>query len=48
MFRTFYVCLEHIIVVPEFLWCPMNYHRDDELNYRHDELNYGYVTNFIP
>ncbi len=25
----------------ELLWCPMNYYRDDE-------LNYGYVINFIP
>ena len=33
MFRTFYVCREHFIVDPEFLWCPMNYYRDDELNY---------------
>ncbi len=41
MIRKFYVCIEHIIVVPEYLWCPMNYYRDDE-------LNNGYVINFIP
>ena len=47
MMKHFIVCREHIIVVPEFLWCPMNYYRDDELNYRDHELNYGYVTNII-
>ena len=35
MYGTYY------IVVPEYLWCPMNY-------YRGDELNYGYVINLIP
>ena len=46
MMRTFYVCIEHsgtqnIMVSNELLWCQMNYYRDDE-------LNYGYVINFIP
>ncbi len=35
-------------MVPEYLWCPMNYYRDDELNYREDDLNNGYVINCIP
>ena len=48
MMKTFYVCLEHFIMVPKILWCPMNYYKDDEINYRDDELNYGYVINFIP
>ena len=41
MFRKLYVCIEHIIMVPEYSWCPMNYYRDDE-------LNNGFVINFIP
>ena len=48
MFRKLYVCIEHIIMVPEYSWCPMNYYRDDELNNRDDELNNGFVINFIP
>jgi hypothetical protein len=48
MMKTFDVCIEHIIVVPKILWCPMNYYWDGELNYRDDELNYGYAINFIP
>ncbi len=40
--------MEYIIVVTEYLWCPMNYYWDDELNYRDDELNNGYVINVIP
>jgi hypothetical protein len=35
------------MVSDELLWCPMNYYRDDELNYRDGELNNGYVINFI-
>jgi hypothetical protein len=41
MLTKLYVCKEHIIGVPEYLWCPMNYYKDDE-------LNNGYVMNFIP
>ncbi len=48
MFRKCYVCIEHIMVVPEYLWCPMNYYRNDEQNNRDDELNNGYAINFIP
>jgi len=48
MFTKLYAYKENIIGVPEYLWCPMNYYKDDELNYRDDELNNGYVINFIP
>ncbi len=41
MSRATVVCIEHIIVVPKILWYPMNYYRDDE-------LNYVYVINCIP
>ena len=41
MYRTFYSGTQNIIVFFELLWCPMNY-------YRNDELNYGFVINLIP
>ena len=40
MYRTFYSGTQNIIVFYELLRCPMNYYKDDE-------LNYGFVINFI-
>ncbi len=39
--KTFYTMMKHIIVVPEYiivateyLWCPMNYYRDDDIYFK--------------